>query len=74
LNWCNPKNPAGTDKPANQLQDWEKTLYYERMMFVIEVPSIMDTIDGNTLSITLLKHYEAVEMKAQPIKAIDSFY
>ncbi len=45
--------PEAKDKPAQQLQDWEKTLYYERMMFIIEVPSIWDTIDGNHLSLTI---------------------
>jgi len=45
--------PDAKDKPANLLQEWEKTLYYERMAFVIEVPSIQDTIDGNMLSLTI---------------------
>ena len=45
--------PEAKDKPANQLMEWEKTLYYERMMFVIEIPSIQDTIDGNQLSLTV---------------------
>jgi len=45
--------PEAKDKPANQLYDWEKTIYYERAMFVIEVPSIQSVIDGNTLSLTI---------------------
>ncbi len=45
--------PEAKDKPANQLQEWEKTLYYERMMFLIEIPSVFDDIDGNTLSLTV---------------------
>ncbi len=45
--------PEAKDKPANQLFEWEKTLYYERMMFVIEVPSIKAKIGGNTLSLTI---------------------
>jgi hypothetical protein len=45
--------PEAKDKPANQLFEWEKTLYYERMMFVIEVPSIQASIGGNTLSLTI---------------------
>src|SRR5437868_5677582 len=32
--------PEAKDKPAHQLLDWEKTIYYERMAFVIEVPTI----------------------------------
>src|SRR5678816_4939895 len=34
--------PDAKDKPANQLEDWEKTIYYERMAFIIEVPTISD--------------------------------
>jgi hypothetical protein len=43
--------PDAKDKPANQLQDWERTLYYERMMFAIEIPSMFDTIGGNRLTL-----------------------
>jgi hypothetical protein len=45
--------PEAKDKPANQLHEWEKTLYYERMMFVIEVPSMQAEIGGNALSLTI---------------------
>lgn len=45
--------PEARNKPANELQEDEKTLYYERMAFIIEIPSIADTIDGNTLSLTI---------------------
>jgi hypothetical protein len=45
--------PSAKDKPANQLEEWEKTIYYQRMMFCIEVPGITDIIDGNTLSLTI---------------------
>lgn len=45
--------PDAKDKPAHLLQEWEKTIYYERMMFVIEIPSIQDEIGGNTLSLTI---------------------
>ena len=45
--------PEAKDKPANQLQEFEKTLYYERMMFIIEIPSIRDDVGGNELSLTI---------------------
>ena len=45
--------PEAKDKPASMLLDSEKTLYYERMMFQIEVPSIHDSIDGNILSLSI---------------------
>jgi hypothetical protein len=45
--------PEAKDKPAHMLLDREKTIYYERMMFVIEVPTIQDVVDGNRLSLTI---------------------
>jgi hypothetical protein len=45
--------PDAKDKPASQLEPWEKTIYYERCMFVIEIPTVTDTIGGNTLSLTV---------------------
>ncbi|HXD77952.1 MAG TPA: DUF3871 family protein [Puia sp.] len=45
--------PEAKDKPVSELQEWEKTVYYERMMFVIEVPTITDDIDGNPVSLTI---------------------
>ena len=45
--------PEARNKPANELIDNEKTLYYERMAFTIEIPSIADTIGGNELSLTI---------------------
>lgn len=47
------RTPEAKHKPANQLQDWEKTLYYERMMFAIEIPTVFDSIDGNALTLTV---------------------
>ncbi|MGY2132354.1 DUF3871 family protein [Hymenobacter sp. HD11105] len=43
--------PEAKDKPATQLEDWECTLYYERMMFCIEVPTLFDTVGGNCLTL-----------------------
>jgi hypothetical protein len=45
--------PEAKDKPAKDLLESEKTLYYERMAFVIEIPSICDEIDGSRLSLTV---------------------
>ena len=45
--------PSAKDKPAHLLTDAERTLFYERMMFVIEVPSIKAEVDGNLLSLTI---------------------
>jgi len=45
--------PEAKDKPAKDLLEHEKTLYYERMAFIIEIPTICDDIDGNRLSLTI---------------------
>ena len=45
--------PEAKDKSANQLHEWEKTLFYERMAFIIEVPSMQAEVGGNTLSLTI---------------------
>ena len=45
--------PDAKNKPANELLDGEKTLYYERMAFVIEIPSVFDDVDGNTLTLSI---------------------
>jgi hypothetical protein len=43
--------PEARDKAAVELLDHEKTLYYERCAFVIEIPSVYDEIDSNNLSL-----------------------
>jgi hypothetical protein len=45
--------PSAVGKPAKELFDHEKTLYYERMAFAIEIPSITDSLAGNTLNLTI---------------------
>ena len=45
--------PEAKAKPVDQLQEWEKTVYYERMMFVIEIPTVSDSIDGNPVTLTI---------------------
>lgn len=45
--------PEAKHKPKNELLEHETTLYYERMAFVIEIPSIHSDIDGNRLNLTV---------------------
>jgi hypothetical protein len=45
--------PDAKYKAANELTDAEKTVYYERMMFCIEIPSIYDNVSNNHLSLTV---------------------
>jgi len=45
--------PEAMGKPANMLLDNEKTIYYERMAFMIEIPTITEYINGNRLTLTV---------------------
>ncbi len=45
--------PSAIHKSAKELLDHEKTIYYERMAFIVKIPSITDTINGNRLSLTI---------------------
>ena len=45
--------PEAIHKPVNQLLETDKTIYYERMMFCFEIPTIHQSIDGNPLNLTI---------------------
>ncbi|WP_415376404.1 DUF3871 family protein [Patiriisocius sp. Uisw_017] len=45
--------PSAIYKSAKDLLNHEKTTYYERMAFIIRVPSITKTINGNTLALMI---------------------
>ncbi|MEC5158871.1 DUF3871 family protein [Chryseobacterium sp. MP_3.2] len=45
--------PAAIYKNAKDLLDHEKTIYYERMAFIIKIPGIKDLINGNELTLTV---------------------
>lgn len=45
--------PEAIGKPVKELTEQDKTIYYERMMFKIEVPSISENINGNQLSLSI---------------------
>lgn len=45
--------PSAIHKSAKDLLDHEKTIYYERMAFIIRVPSITESINGNELALTI---------------------
>ena len=47
------RTPSAIYKPVKELLDHEKTIYYERMAFIIKVPSITDIVNGNELSLTI---------------------
>ena len=45
--------PEAIHKPVNQLLETDKTIYYERMMFCIEIPAVTEVIDGCRLNLTV---------------------
>ncbi|WP_452221437.1 DUF3871 family protein [Lacinutrix salivirga] len=47
------RTPSAIHKSAKDLLDHEKTIYYERMAFIIRVPSITETINGDKLALCI---------------------
>lgn len=45
--------PSAIGKPVKELKDFEKTLYYERVAFIIELPDFTEVVNGNTLSLSI---------------------
>ena len=43
--------PSAIGKPAKELMEHEKTIYYERCAFVIELPQFNQVINGNELAL-----------------------
>lgn len=46
--------PEAIHKKASELIPTDKTLYYERMAFAIDIPTIMDEINGNRLNLSVV--------------------
>lgn len=67
--------PEAKHKAANQLEPWESTIYYERMMFVIEIPGITQTINGNQLNLTVggVKSYNLDNLYSKRMQADQRF-
>ena len=47
------RTPEAIHKAVNELVDTDKTIYYERMAFCMEIPSITANIGGNQLHLTV---------------------
>lgn len=45
------RTPDAIYKPVKELLDVEKTQYFERMAFILRIPAITETINGNQLSL-----------------------
>ena len=47
------RTPEAIHKSVKELLEEDKTIYYERMMFCFEIPSIHEDINGNRLNLTI---------------------
>jgi hypothetical protein len=45
--------PSAVGKPIKDLRPEEKTIYYQRCAFMIEVPAITENVNNNALSLTI---------------------
>lgn len=45
--------PSAIGKPAKELLEEEKTIYYERMAFLFEIPEISEVVNGNKLCLSV---------------------
>lgn len=45
--------PSAVAKPAKELLEDEKTIFYERCAFIFEIPEISEVINGNKLNLTI---------------------
>ena len=47
------RTPDAVHKSVHELQDSDKTIFYERMAFVMEIPTISEQINGNQLNLSI---------------------
>ncbi|TWO31506.1 DUF3871 family protein [Seonamhaeicola sediminis] len=47
------RTPDAIGIPAKELKEHQKTIYYERMAFIIEIPSLTENVNRNSLSLTV---------------------
>lgn len=59
------RTPEAKEKKVSELDPWERTIYYERMAFVINLPSISDNIGGQEVSMTVggVRKYDASSLR-----------
>lgn len=48
------RTPEAIRKPVNQLLESDKTIYYERCAFSIDIPTIYETVGGNKLNLSIV--------------------
>lgn len=67
------RTPTAIHKSAKDLLEEDKTIYYERMAFMIKIPSITDEINGNKLSLCVggVRNYNQENLYSK--KALEKF-
>lgn len=45
--------PSAIGKPAKELKEFEKTIYYERCAFLIDIPGAKQIVNGNELNLSI---------------------
>lgn len=67
------RTPSAIGKPAKELLAHEKTLYYERCAFLIDIPQVTQTINGNeiTLSVGGVRAYNQENLYSK--KSLEKF-
>jgi hypothetical protein len=65
--------PSAVGKPAKELLEHEKTIYYERMAFMVEIPHIYSYINNQKLNLTVggVRSYSEQNLFAK--KSIEKF-
>jgi hypothetical protein len=65
--------PSAIGKPAKELLENEMTIYYERCAFIIDLPEITRTINGNTLNLSIGGVRGLNEQNLYSKKALEKF-
>lgn len=47
------RRPEAIHKPVKDLEEADKTIFYERMAFCLEVPSIFEEVNGNRVNLSI---------------------
>ena len=65
--------PSAIHKNAKELLEHEKTIYYERMAFIVKIPGIKDVINGNEGINTGVSYRTSVCTVNREVKIIPTF-
>jgi hypothetical protein len=69
----NGRIPSALGKKASELTDREKTLFYQRMCFCFELPSIVEDMNGNKLALSIGGVRAYNEMNLYTKKSVERF-